>query len=44
MVVSFRGVAAGSLERSCAVGIVVAGRELVGSDKQTQIREREACG
>ncbi len=32
------------LERSCAVGIVVAGRELVGSDKQTQIGEREACG
>src|SRR2546430_11683184 len=31
------------LERSCAVGIVVAGLELVGSDKQTQIRDREAC-
>src|SRR2546427_1170888 len=36
MVLSFRGVAVGSLQRSCAVGILVAGRELEGRPGQPQ--------
>src|SRR5439155_3017053 len=43
MVVSFRGVAAGSLERSCAVGNLVAGRELEHRYGQAADRELEAC-